>query len=665
MIIERLRISHLGVFSEDQSITLKPTKDRPVVLVGGENGAGKTTILEAIQWVLYGTLVRTPRRLSEDSTSYPEYLSKLRHRNATSVDDSYAELVLSIPRGRKNVSVKVKRSIKVGAKFSDRLEVWEDGEQLLDPADSWPVTMDCILPTQLSRLFFFDGEQIEAMADPATSSDFLRTGLNALLGIDLIDQLKIDLSTIERRQLKELTIEDNSQGIADLQKEVDNLGQKLTIARSIDADARTDLDQAIKSASIAESIFQTRGGAVYENRAKAEAEREASLSQRDANRNDLRQLAEGSLPLFLVAPQLRQLHDAGDKTMHAEQSANEILIGVDTLEELKVWLKKNSASAKSVDLVERFREKWVQVRRDVDNSKGRSYGLSTHERINGLLQGGVLDGLDKKAGLYLQRDKKLTSQMDRLAKKIATSPDDADIEKIHAKLTAAIIRRADAKAKLNASEDHVRRITYSMDQALKALRDSLSKSAANEVEAAKVTKIASACEDTRSLLDDFRAEIVKNKLSMIEREILLKFKRLAKKKALTASIRIDTKSYELSIIDSNGNTLPAERLSAGERQLLATAVLWGLGSVASRSLPVVIDTPLGRLDTGHRESLVTKYFPKASRQVILLSTDEEIDSRWYPELEDKIAHSYLIEFDDQLDASVIREGYFEEACCAV
>ena len=65
-------------------------------------------------------------------------------------------------------------------------------------------------------------------------------------------------------------------------------------------------------------------------------------------------------------------------------------------------------------------------------------------------------------------------------------------------------------------------------------------------------------------------------------------------------------------------------MSAGEKQLLAISLLWGLARVSEKHLPVAIDTPLARLDSSHRQNLIERYFPTASHQVILLSTDTEI-----------------------------------------
>ena len=112
--------------------------------------------------------------------------------------------------------------------------------------------------------------------------------------------------------------------------------------------------------------------------------------------------------------------------------------------------------------------------------------------------------------------------------------------------------------------------------------------------------------------------------------------------------------------DQAGQLVPKHRLSAGEKQLLAIALLWGLGRASGRQLPIAIDTPLGRLDSSHRANLVERYFPEASHQVLLLSTDTEIAESEVNKLRDNtaISHEYLLKYDAQNQQTKIESGYF-------
>ena len=88
-------------------------------------------------------------------------------------------------------------------------------------------------------------------------------------------------------------------------------------------------------------------------------------------------------------------------------------------------------------------------------------------------------------------------------------------------------------------------------------------------------------------------------------------------------------------------------------------MLWGLARASARSLPAIIDTPMARLDARHREHLVERYFPNASHQVIILSTDTEVDRRYYESLQPHLARVYHLKYDEAERATVAEEGYFE------
>ena len=124
------------------------------------------------------------------------------------------------------------------------------------------------------------------------------------------------------------------------------------------------------------------------------------------------------------------------------------------------------------------------------------------------------------------------------------------------------------------------------------------------------------------------------------------------------SIKIDTSTFDLQIFEAKNVQVDTDILSAGERQLLAVAILWGLAKASSSAAPTVIDTPLGRLDSEHRLNLVEQYFPTASKQVILLSTDEEINQKYHKYMKPYLARSYKIEYDEKINGSKSTLGYF-------
>ena len=104
--------------------------------------------------------------------------------------------------------------------------------------------------------------------------------------------------------------------------------------------------------------------------------------------------------------------------------------------------------------------------------------------------------------------------------------------------------------------------------------------------------------------------------------------------------------------------MPKKELSAGEKQMYAISILWALADVSGRPLPIVIDTPLGRLDADHRSHLIEQYFPHASHQVIILSTDTEIDEEYFSELQPAMSHAIRLDYNHEEVRTEVGDGYF-------
>jgi DNA sulfur modification protein DndD len=169
----------------------------------------------------------------------------------------------------------------------------------------------------------------------------------------------------------------------------------------------------------------------------------------------------------------------------------------------------------------------------------------------------------------------------------------------------------------------------------------------------------------RGTLGEFKIRVIRKHSRKIEALMLESFQALLRKQGLVSGLTIDPESFAVTLLDRSGHPLPFDRLSAGERQLLATSLLWGLARASGRPVPTIIDTPLGRLDSSHRHHLIERYFGFASHQVLLLSTDEEIVGDYLKAIRPFVTRSYHLAHDDALGATVINPGYFPqyEAAC--
>ena len=124
---------------------------------------------------------------------------------------------------------------------------------------------------------------------------------------------------------------------------------------------------------------------------------------------------------------------------------------------------------------------------------------------------------------------------------------------------------------------------------------------------------------------------------------------------------IDPKTYEVSLHDRHGSAIRKSGLSAGEKEIFAISLLWGLAQTSQLRLPIIIDTPLSRLDSSHRQHIVHCYFPNAGEQVVILSTDTEVDEAYYAQLKPYLSGAGRLQFDQRQELTTFQPGYFWES----
>ena len=156
----------------------------------------------------------------------------------------------------------------------------------------------------------------------------------------------------------------------------------------------------------------------------------------------------------------------------------------------------------------------------------------------------------------------------------------------------------------------------------------------------------------------FIIKLRKNKIHLLQEKTFEMYRLLSSRSGLIKDLSIDDRTYEITIRDRNGHEMKKSGLSAGEKEIFAVSLLWGLAQTSQLNLPIIIDTPLSRLDSVHRDNIVNNYFPHAADQVIILSTDTEIDNNYFKTLEPHLSGAGKLEFSLLNELTTYQEGYF-------
>ena len=178
------------------------------------------------------------------------------------------------------------------------------------------------------------------------------------------------------------------------------------------------------------------------------------------------------------------------------------------------------------------------------------------------------------------------------------------------------------------------------------------------LEQSRITRNIEHLERAKATVDKFKDALIARDIARIEQSVLESAQMLFSKQKLITRVKIDPHSFRLSIFDSTDEEFSPHQLSAGERQILAISILWGLSKASGKSLPVFIDTPLGRLDHDHRDRLVATYFHKASHQTVLLSTEEEITPSRFRTMSPWVGNICSLIYEESTQCSHFETGKF-------
>ena len=653
MIFENLLINNFGVYSGKQNFDLSTKEKKPVILIGALNGSGKTTFLQAIDFVLYG---KFSNFFYSQKLSYENFLKKNINKNNYD-DGAQVELVFFRKSKGKNEKFKISRNWKaIGKKIKEEFFVFIDDVYDEDITKDWDNFVDQILPSRVASLFFFDGEKIEQLADLEQSKGVLKKAINSLLGLEIVDQLNIDVDEFQKRSVLQLKTDDEKKNINKLKKEVDGFEDRIKeIDESI---VKVEDELAKKAYDIRELnvVLSQKGISYYEKKQEYEKELQVIDEKRTEISDELVKLASGDLPLLVVKKELATMVDQSKSLLENQNKTDSQKKNNDLIESISSFVLKNSKDDKFTKNFEKFvSDKKINDTTILDNEN--LLPNLNYQDLNSLLNHN-LDTAEKDIKKKINTINKLEEEYEKISQLINKIPTDDEIKPLINKLKEHKKDEAKLTTKKNILDEQRGQINGPLIKINIELKKEYEKKTSQDLVNLDKKRFVDYSVRIKDVLSTFHVKALDFHIKRLEKLILECFKSLHRKKDFIKSIKIDTSTFDLQIFEAKNVQVDTDILSAGERQLLAVAILWGLAKASSSAAPTVIDTPLGRLDSEHRLNLVEQYFPTASKQVILLSTDEEINQKYHKYMKPYLARSYKIEYDEKINGSKSTLGYF-------
>ncbi|MFH7027219.1 MAG: DNA sulfur modification protein DndD [Heteroscytonema crispum UTEX LB 1556] len=654
-----LVLQNFGPYSGKQVINLDPKIDkensRPIVLLGGMNGGGKTTLMDAIRLALYGSRAQCSTR---GSLSYSDFLSQCVNNHTNPVEDTRIELVFEHIENDKPVVYRIVRTWKINPKDGkDHLGILEDNWIREELVNTWDDYIENLLPSGISNLFLFDGEQVKELAEQDAPPPIVVDSIRGLLGLELAERLAVDIEILANRKRKELADTKDLANLEEIENRLKQKQEEYEINNNQLENLTRELQKAEKQKQEAFDKFVSEGGKIAAERNQLELQQKQKTADIEEARQGMYELAADVLPLALIEPLLIQAQRQGEKEFRVQQAqtASDILFERD--KRLLNWINQVGILEEQVEKIKAFLEQDEETLRANFIQGEASWLLADAEALSQL--GNVLYYLQNSKNLAKQQVEILKNKEEEiitLERQIQTAAEPEAYKKLVDTLDAA----QNKVTELKAASEVTKRQCDELDAEIKNIKKDLQEYTKQNLDRKNYEHIIATSAKVQETLKLFRDRLTLRKLNKLENEVTECFRYLLHKSDLVHRVAIDTQSFSLSLYDLHSLQVPKHRLSAGEKQLLAIAFLWGLARVSGRRLPVAIDTPLGRLDSSHRGNLVERYFPSASHQVILLSTDTEIGKKEVEALRENeaIAREYLLKYDSSSRQTTIEPGYF-------
>lgn len=654
MILRSITLEDVGAYAGEQTLEFAPPSDEaPVTLVGGLNGSGKTTLLWGILHALYGPLAGP---LVGRKGRYETFLRQWMHGSA---DRSAITLDVAMPLAGELREISVRREWEQqGDRIQESVTVAVDN--VFDPAlsSAWAETIECALPRSVARLFFFDGEKVEALANLERARDTLRVAVGSLLGLDVVDQLMTDLKVLRNRETTAAASPQDHAKLDQLTGEVRRIEEEITNAQQTLGERIAAQGVAAKRLVRINERFKAAGGPVYEEQTGLLERRRAAEEHLARVRSEASDLAADWAPMLLVTTQIEALASAVENEQSIQRAAELTGLLEDRDKQLVSWTQDLGVD-KTVRVALSRRLADDRADRGALGKQPRTLCVDGEcaLRISHLVHGGLdqlADARDRVLRALEQANRDL-EEVERLQAKV---PDALGVEAIIAERDSLELEAAAGAGAREAAEEEFARLNRELEKYSNRYQRALEEIAedqSHEDDRTRVVKHAAKAEQTLLLLRD---QAIAKHLVRIETAIAGALQELLHKEGLVGGLSIDPTTFDLRLRAPDGTPLPADRLSAGERQLVAQAMLWGLSRAAQRPIPTVIDTPLSRLDAGHRSRVAERYLPNAGHQVVVLSTDTELVDEYRDLLGSRVGREYFLYFDDQAGATTIRPGYF-------
>lgn len=675
MIFKKITFRNYKTFYGTQEIDLYIPPDvvekqnKNIILLGGLNGAGKTTFLKAILYILFGKRgITSSTSKAEIEREYIKLFSNVinntffeengRECSASLIleTDSGAEWTLSIKwyvDSFKKISHEVRElTIKENAHSLPK-------KVLVENIDTYNSFIDRIIPFYAAPFFIFDGEEIRSLIEKQ-NTDEMKTAIKKISGINANQQLIEDLSYLKNQLMKEISKVSNSSKVNALQQQFNEVDDKLQELKAkseqykhiinTETEARTKLQntrqEKLLTNSKSRETISVKIGAIDAQLTSTKKELNQFFKENMISiiLNEKIQLLKARLSDEKKYREKKILHET--KLQPYEQFINKLF---------QINIDPPLSNEQMKQLKEVGRDVWLQ---SSDQSKIELPQITELHDLNNTdlnYLANLQSQSVKKIIDYINMIDRLQSQHETILAQLKNAPEAADTSQ-----EENLIRDKTTKiAKYQMlHSNNTRKINTYLDEK-RSLEAQITKNKAVGGNADQLYAEMQYLDRTIKGLIKYEEEYTSYKANLIKEEFEKMLLKLFRKQEEFGKIEFDTNTFSIRLYNDKMREISIQDRSAGEMQMISSSLIWALTRASNLKLPVVIDTPLGRLDSYHRSHLIEHYYRHLGNQVIILSTDTEITKEYVDIMEQSSYKQYMLDYNESKKYTIIRDGYFQ------
>lgn len=696
MKLSNIEINNFRQYYNAVNIDLSTNADQNIVVIGGRNGYGKTNLLLSIVWCLYGEKISQIddnfKKEIQKEKNYSSFMqqsinwsAKKENKDTFSVSIVVSEIEL--PELKKlnsnSESVIITRTFNVTS-MNEILSISDPNSKMEifdDEADKINFINDYIIPIDAAKFVFFDAEKISEIANLSIKEEgsFINDALGKILGLDTYDTLIEDIEFYINALKKEGATKNLQEQIVDKEKaiELSNIDiEKLEEENAEKLKEIDDLKKTIRQYDNLISQHSKQGNSTFDRESiLSEIEKlktkELELSERF---NELSEI----IPLAILTGKLEEVSEhleIQEKNTLSQNSSKENSEKIENFIEL-LFNKPPEPENSTLSFKDKlfYYDKAKNLVSELFSSNGDYQELEFEHDLNNSEKSLIYDAINlvssQSKDLFETTIEEFNKTRIKLAELNKTlSKVDADLEDelildYSSKKETADYNITENNRKIGENNQQISKLKgdiVRLNQQLSVLVKKVDVNAQNKLKIKESQKYIDAL--------NFFLEEQKNKhKESLENTILSELKILMHKlgseenkskfiEDVKVTILASGQGMKITLLDQDDNEIRKESLSSGEKQIYISCLIKAILNESIQSLPIFIDTPLGRLDEEHRDNITKKYYPALSEQVVLLSTNAEITPKRYKDISANISKSFLL-FNDGANTN-LKTGYFQ------